>query len=786
MVNFKKIFIERTPLHTGSNLRVSYEIDKAAWVWHPELAPEKKAFVKFTNNFESSDEVLTCHLSGDQRYELYLDGELISRGPERSDEHHWSFSSYQIELSKGTHTLEAVVWNLGDAAPAFMETYQPGFIFKADGDLDEVLSTGKGEWIVRELTGWNETDIEITTAYHVVGSSLEFDGREWFKANKEFSVDIIRNSIWDNDYGSCMNGWRLMPATLPDMESENLTCGSIRAVTSNEWTDEYRFNSEDCDNPQIKNWSDLLNGKAVEIATNTETTVVWDLEEYHCAYAEIITSGGCDAVITQLWAEGLTEEAPIEKGNRNDVINKMFHGFGERFIADGGDNRKFEEHRWLSGRYILVNIKTADQPLTVNKLSINTHRYPFKEEQQFECDDKSISDVMNICKRVLRMCSHDSYVDCPYYEQLMYLGDTRNEILATFMMDIDERLPARAIELFDFSRVHHGFTTASFPARFKQLIPSFSLIYTWVVHDYLYWRGSGKWLRKHIKSVRSILDHTEDFLNEDGILGPTPGWEFIDWVPEWDHGWAPDGQTKPTAIMNLMFYMSLKKAADMERVLGESDYAARYDRAAANLGQKIIDLFFNNEKGLISDNVDMVHFSEHAQCLAILSGLYTGDEAEALFDKMLGEEKISKTTVYFKHYLFDTMKMMGRGDLILDDLDFWRGLKAQGYKTVPERPANVRSDCHAWGAHPIFHLHASVLGIRPTSPGFKTLEIKPSLGELKKLSAKTPHPNGFIETVISVVNEQINIEVTLPAGVSGTLVWRDKKHKLEGHVKMTL
>lgn len=43
------------------------------------------------------------HVSGDERYELFLDGKRIGRGPERCDPAHWAFASYDLELGAGPH-----------------------------------------------------------------------------------------------------------------------------------------------------------------------------------------------------------------------------------------------------------------------------------------------------------------------------------------------------------------------------------------------------------------------------------------------------------------------------------------------------------------------------------------------------------------------------------------------------------------------------------------------------------------------------------------------------------
>ena len=39
---------------------------------------------------------LRFHVSADERYELFIDGKLIGRGPERSDPQHWCYETYEI------------------------------------------------------------------------------------------------------------------------------------------------------------------------------------------------------------------------------------------------------------------------------------------------------------------------------------------------------------------------------------------------------------------------------------------------------------------------------------------------------------------------------------------------------------------------------------------------------------------------------------------------------------------------------------------------------------------
>ncbi|MEV5966006.1 hypothetical protein AB0L70_29835 [Kribbella sp. NPDC051952] len=65
---------------------------------------------------------VVVHVSADERYELWLDGDLIGRGPSRGEVGHWSFESYRLRLPAGGHWIAARVWSLGDDAPLAQQT----------------------------------------------------------------------------------------------------------------------------------------------------------------------------------------------------------------------------------------------------------------------------------------------------------------------------------------------------------------------------------------------------------------------------------------------------------------------------------------------------------------------------------------------------------------------------------------------------------------------------------------------------------------------------------------
>ena len=222
--------------------------------------------------------------------------------------------------------------------------------------------------------------------------------------------------------------------------------------------------------------------------------------------------------------------------------------------------------------------------------------------------------------------------------------------------------------------------------------------------------------------------------------------------------------------MNWHLVLALTMAAELEEMLDEPEMAARARREAAELARRVSAAFWDESRSLFADDLSKKCFSEHAQCLAILSGLLHSAQQERVGHALLVDENLARTTIYFSHYLFETCAALGRVDALFDRLGMWFELEKLGFKTTFEEPEPSRSDCHAWGAHPLYHYYASVLGIRPAAPSFAKVHIKPQLGPLAWARGTLPHPKGSIGVSFAAENGMVTGSVELPEGVTGTLI----------------
>ncbi|RMD74442.1 MAG: alpha-L-rhamnosidase, partial [Lentisphaerae bacterium] len=332
------------------------------------------------------------------------------------------------------------------------------------------------------------------------------------------------------------------------------------------------------------------------------------------------------------------------------------------------------------------------------------------------------------------------------------------------------------------SRLPSGLTQSRFPSRIHQIIPPFSLWWVAMVHDYWLWRDDTAFVQAQLPAIRSVLESFRALLDDNSLLTPPNGWNFMDWVREpvaWDAGIPPQASVEPSAPLNLQLALVLQMKAQLEEWAGEALLAERDRQTAGRIMDAVRKTFWHTPRGILADDRDHRYFSQHSQCLAILSGLFSREECDSMVKALVEANDLAPASIYFSHYLLEAFRVTGQDVAFFRRLQQWYQLKEMGLCTTIEAPEPSRSDCHAWGAHPLFHCFASIIGIRPKAPGFRQVAIAPMPGQLRQLRAKLPHPSGSIEVELHLPEPQIlEGEITLPPTIAGELTWKGKTQQL--------
>lgn len=766
---------------------------RAQWVAHPNL-PETPFVTAYRLKFHlPQDETIRFHVTADERYLLFLDGDQIGRGSERGDALHWFYETCEVPLKAGDHLMLAKVWSLGEGAAFAQMSLFPGFLLSPQEErFFPLLATGEAPWEAILLSGYEFID-PISAWGTGKNLFLRGEAMNW-EAEKGLGEGWLPVKLLDHGANAKTRNetaptHMLLPGILPPMlERETLT-GAIRHVSTLESLETHAIPVRSSDNIAIEAeaWGNLIKGNSpLVIPPHTKRRVIWDLQNYYCAYPDIVVSRGAGAAVRIHWQESLYEKhGEPHKGDRDEIEGKYFltvwhytDGVGDTFHPDGGANRRFTTLWWQAGRYVEICIETKSQELCIESLKLRETRYPLELESRFDTSDPELGDITPIAFRALQMCSHETYMDCPFYEQLMYVGDTRLEALTTYMVTHDSRLPCKALQMFDASRLLSGLTQSRYPSRVRQIIPPFSLWWVAMVRDYLLYRGEPDFIATLMPGVRGVMDYFLSLRNSEGLVKAPNGWNYMDWAPEWNSGVPPDGLDGVSGVINWQFAYVLRMVSELEGWFGEGELQQRSDRLSKEVASAIHAAFWDESSGMYADDQGKKHYSEHAQCLAILSGLPKAKTLERVTLGLLSAQDLTRTTIYFSHYLLETFYAINRPDRLLNRLDQWKALKKFGLKTTIEHPEPSRSDCHAWGAHPIFHFHSSLLGIRPESPGFARVRIAPQMGSLEWMSGSIPHPKGEILVDLRKQGFELNANISLPKEVSGVFIYNGKKYDL--------
>jgi alpha-L-rhamnosidase len=745
-------------------LRTSYW--PAQWIACPQ-APHREVAVCYLRRAFTIDAVprqALVYVSADNRYRLFLNGRPISRGPSRGDVDHWRFETVDLspQLHSGPNVLAAIVWNYAEFSPMAQMSEETGFLLQAGPGAPPDLSTGSS-W--KTLLDTSRRPLQITGVndYFAAGTGERVDGAEypWGWQDESYDDAAWLSAAEEGHAGprgmsDSHSPWFLVPDPLPPQTETPQRFARVVRTEGVTVPDQF------------------LSGAApLIIPANTTAAILLDQSVETTAYPQLIVSGGRGARIRIVYAEALVAASGM-KGNRNETDGKTIHGIADEFLPDGGEHRAFAPLWWRAWRYAQLEIQTAGAPLILEDFHSAFTSYPFQKVAHFQSDDADLDRIEEVGWRTALLCAHETYMDSPYYEQLQYIGDTRIQGLISLYVTGDDRLLKNAAVLLGDSQTPEGLTQSRYPTALPQYIPGFSLLWVGMLHDLWWYDGQREMLAPWLPNARAVLAWYERHLSSSGLLGRLEWWPFVDWADQFPGGVPPHEADGQSAAQSLQFAMALQEAADLESAFGEPSEAQRDRALAARIDASVFRLCWDAQRHLLADTPQKSAFSQQTNALGVLTGAIPAAQQALAMGRLLGDPSVTQASYYFRFYLFRALRKAGLGNRYLAQLGPWRQMLADGLTTFAETPGNPRSDCHAWSAHPLIDLLATVAGVEPASPGFARVRIAPHLGDLHTLDASMPTPHGTVAASYRVVDGKLTADLTLPSGISGDFVWNGR------------
>ena len=739
----------------------------AVWITHPTADLKAFGVYHFRKAFELEDvpAEFVIHLSADNRYRLFVNGKPVVSGPARGDLNHWRFETIDIatSLRKGKNVLAAQVHNAGESFPMAQVSEKTAFIVQGTPENEALVNTNH-TWTVVQNPGYSQITYDELKwwqwahGWYAVGGTDRVQATrylwDWEKIDFDDSNWLMPKSLGT----PAQNPWHLEPRPIPLLEERQERFQALRRTSG------------------ISTGAEFLQGtEPLIIPANKKVTLLLDQGQLTVGYPELWVSGGAGSIMKIIYAESLFDGK--NKGNRHEIEGKEIKGYWDLFYPDGGENRLFRPLWLRTYRYVQLEIETHAHALKINDYYTVFTAYSFQEAAEFVSDVDSLQALWKIGWRTARCCAVETYMDCPYYEQLNYAGDSRIQALISLYISGDARLMRDAIQLLSYSMMDIGITQACYPLRRTRTIeiPPYALFLISMIHDFYWHRQEDAFIQRFFPTIRSILNWFDQYVDETGLLANLPLWNFADW--NFKDG-TPDGARKNesgrSALITLQLVYTLQQAVELFDHFQMNTEANRWAQRAEFIKTAVYQQCFDSQRKIFADTPEKRSYSQHTNIFAILTDAIPEEMQPALLQKILTESDLTRCTTYFKFYLFRALQKTKMGADFLNQLDKWFEMAAKGFTTFGETGelSHDRSDCHAWSAHPMYFYLALIAGIMPAEPGFQKVQVAPQLGPLKQISARMPHPNGTIEVALTREGTHISGQVVLPENISGDFLWQ--------------
>ncbi|MBN3498067.1 alpha-L-rhamnosidase-related protein [Arthrobacter pascens] len=684
------------------------------------------------------------HISADSRFRLHVNGTFVAAGPAKPSGRTWfadpiDIASFLVagENIIGIDVLTYSTTSLGNAS--VQRTGRPGLLVR--GIVGETELSSPAVWRCRLVKG-RQFHQGLNTLFLGIQETLDGAASEHDWLTSSFDDGAWPTPSLDSQEPfSATPRPPLAPRPIPQL---TLTPMPLIGVTKTS-------------DPGIE-WSRLLSGETIGIPPHSDISVDVDAGFLMTAFLAVAVEAGQGACL-QLTAAECYEQPPTDipwlrrKADRTDHVTGDLFGDPDQYLVAGTGTPNtpevFSPFWFRTFRYVRLRITTTDSPLRLQSMELTRTHYPLDITGTFASSSDVQRQLWDVSVRTLLNCMHETFEDCPFYEQLQYAMDTRSQALFSLHLSADDRLIRRAIEDFAASGNPTGLTESRSPSVEPQFIPGFSLYWIRMIAEHVDFVGDRSFTERFIGRIDAVLGYFADRLSPDGFVISAEGdgilWNFVDWTETWraSRGVPELGPRRANTIATFMYISALKSAASIADFCGRTGLADEYAARADALTRCVVDgPAWDEQKRYYRDTDRGAPHSVHAQMWAVLSGAVQGAAAADLLQRAVADQDLAPCSYATALDLFDALRHAGAHGSV--NWRPWEDMLEQNLTTWAEDTVSLRSDCHAWGSVPLQHFPRYILGVSPAAPGFTSVAIYPAPSDLDWAEGSVPTPHGQV------------------------------------------
>lgn len=448
-------------------------------------------------------------------------------------------------------------------------------------------------------------------------------------------------------------------------------------------------------------------------------------------------------------------------------------------------------------RFGFVHINSFDKPWHITKARVICQTKPTNYNGSFKCSDPMLTKIWYVGAYGVKLNLLKDYFGAILMDRSdrhSWTGDAHPSQAASMV----------AFANYDFVKHNINRTSTQFNG-----IRSYALYWVLSLLDYYRYTGDTATLNHYVGNVKGKLD---DALN---VYGKNPRLGYYGWDDRLGAGFENHSCPESQRAYKML---TIRACREFAQALGTHSFQDTSE-SSQETGEYYLKKADELMQEMRKDDPDWyADFGLHASADAICTEITNSKENKQMFLNAGFNDRLQRLSYspFNQYWVIQALALMNRYDEAYSSiLDLWGGQIQYGGTTffesfrpawgemlgendaVPNNQSGYTSLCHPWGGGVTKWLTEEVLGIKPSSPGFKTFDVIPHLGRhLTSVEGKVTTPHGEIKASFNVTTGECSIMV--PEGttgnfaipkveknitaikINGKLAWDSESHPITG------